>query len=80
MKTKKSQFALHTPAAGNLARPHTQRVAELRSEFKQGIAELRTEFHKGQTALETKLIRWMFVFWAGSTFTILGTMVALLKS
>jgi hypothetical protein len=60
-----------------------QRVAELRSEFKQGIAELRgdlrTEFHKGQAALETKLIRWMFVFWAGSTLTILGTMLALLK-
>ena len=49
-----------------------QRIAELRG-------DLRTEFHKGQAALETKLIRWMFVFWAGSTLTILGTMLALLK-
>ena len=60
-----------------------QRVAELRSELKQEIAslrgDLRTELHVGLAALETKLIRWMFVFWAGSTLTILGTMLALLK-
>jgi hypothetical protein len=49
-----------------------QRIAELRG-------ELRTEFHTGLAALETKLIRWMFVFWAGSTLTILGTMLALLR-
>jgi len=49
-----------------------QRVAELR-------ADLRTEFHTGLAALETKLIRRMFVFWAGSTLTILGTLLALLK-
>jgi hypothetical protein len=71
-----------------------QRLAELRAEFKQGIAELRTEllqeiaglradlrseFHQRQASLETRLIRWMFVFWAGSTLTILGTMLALFK-
>jgi len=67
-----------------------QRVAELRSEFKQAIAvlrqeitvlrgDLRTEFHTGLAALETKLIRWMVVLWAGSTLTILGTMLALFK-
>ncbi len=49
-----------------------QRVAELR-------AELRTEFRTGLAALETMLIRWMFVFWAGSTLTILGAILALLK-
>jgi DNA anti-recombination protein RmuC len=49
-----------------------QRIAELR-------AELRTELHTGLATLETKLIRWMFVFWAGSTLTILGTMLALLQ-
>lgn len=60
-----------------------QRLAEPRSEFKQEIAilggDLRTEFHTGLAALETKLIRWMFVFWAGTTLTIVGTMLALLK-
>ena len=65
-----------------------QRIAELRAEFRQEIArlesslnqslaELRIEFHTGLAALETKLIRWMFVFWAGSTLTILGMMLAL---
>ena len=49
-----------------------QRIAELR-------AEVRIEFHTGLAALETKLVRWMFAFWAGSTLTILGTMLALLK-
>ncbi|UCG85079.1 MAG: hypothetical protein JSW71_14195 [Gemmatimonadota bacterium] len=60
-----------------------QRITELRSELKQQIAELRgelrAELHTGLAGLETKLIRWMFVFWAGSTLTILGTMLALLK-
>ena len=71
-----------------------QRIAELRAEFRQEIArlesslnqsiaelrgELRVEFHTGLAALETKLVRWMFVFWAGSTLTILGTMLALLQ-
>ena len=67
-----------------------QRIAELRAEFRQeiarlesslnqSIAELRIEFHTGLAALETKLIRWMFVFWAGSTLTILGMMLALLR-
>ena len=49
-----------------------QRIAELR-------AEVRIEFHTGLAALETKLVRWMFAFWAGSTLTILGTMLALLQ-
>ncbi len=49
-----------------------QRIAELR-------AEVRIEFHTGLAALETKLVRWMFAFWAGSTLTILGTMLALLR-
>jgi len=60
-----------------------QRIAELRSEFKQEVAalrgDLRAEFHTGLAALETKMIRWMFVFWAGSTLTILGAMIALLR-
>jgi hypothetical protein len=60
-----------------------QRIAELRSEFKQEIAvlrgDLRAEFHTGLASLETKLVRWMFVFWAGSTLTILGAILALMK-
>ena len=53
--------------------------ARFDAKLEQRVAELRTEFRTGLAALETKLIRWMFVFWAGSTLTILGTMLALLK-
>jgi hypothetical protein len=74
------------PGRRAVARGHrrgAQLRPELRSEFKQEIAvlrgDLRTELHTGLAALETKLIRWMFVFWAGSTLTILGTLLALLK-
>ncbi len=39
--------------------------------LEQRIAELRTDL----AHLETKLIRWMFLFWVGT----LGTLIALLK-
>ena len=58
-----------------------QELTELRSQLRQEIAELRgelrAELHTGLAAVETKLIRWMFVFWAGSTVTILGALLAL---
>jgi hypothetical protein len=38
----------------------------------QRTAELRSEFHQEITRLETRLIRWMFVFWVGTV----GTMIA----
>ena len=41
----------------------------------QGLAELRAEFHTTVSSMETRLIRWMFLFWVGT----LGTLVALLK-
>lgn len=34
---------------------------ELRSEFRQGLAEVCSE-----------LIKWMFVFWAGTMLTVVG--------
>ena len=45
--------------------------ARFESRLAQGIAEVRADLAR----LETKVIRWMFVFWAGA----LGTLVALLK-
>ena len=45
-----------------------QRVSELR-------AELTSKFESKLGALETRLIRWMFLFWVGT----LGTVIALLK-
>ncbi len=67
-----------------------QRIAELRAEFKEGLAGLRAEFKSGIAelraefktelseriaGLETRLIRWMFLFWVGT----IGTMIALLR-
>ncbi len=45
-----------------------QRIAELRAEFK-------TELSGRIAGLETRLIRWMFLFWVGT----IGTMIALLR-
>ena len=41
----------------------------------EGLAELRAEFQTRTSAMETRLIRWMFLFWVGT----LGTLIALLK-
>ena len=41
----------------------------------QRIAEVRADLRAAVAQLETKLIRWMFVFWVGT----LGTLIALLK-
>jgi hypothetical protein len=53
--------------------------ARLDAKLEQRTAELPMEFKTGLAALETKLIRWMVVLWAGSTLTILGTMLALFR-
>ncbi len=53
--------------------------ARFDAKLEQRTAELRMEFKTGLAVLETKLIRWMVVLWAGSTLTILGTMLALLN-
>jgi hypothetical protein len=45
-----------------------QRIAELR-------AELTGRFESKLSAVETRLVRWMFLFWVGT----LGTLIALLK-
>ncbi len=56
-----------------------QRIAELRAEFKEGLAGLRAEFKaelsERVAGLETRLVRWMFLFWVGT----IGTMIALLR-
>ena len=41
----------------------------------QRIAEVRADLRTVVAQLETKMIRWMFLFWVGS----LGTLIALLK-
>lgn len=55
-------------------------IAALRGELHGEIGTSRGELRSTLAQMESKLIRWMFVFWAGSTLTILGTMVALLRT
>jgi hypothetical protein len=62
------------------------RIGELDAKWERSFAGLRGEMNAGFAALRAdraeivkETIRWMFVFWAGTTATLLGTMVALLK-
>ena len=45
------------------------------AKLEQRIGELRAEMKE----MRAELIKWMFIFVTGSTFTVLGVMVALLK-
>ncbi|HKC38843.1 MAG TPA: hypothetical protein VKC15_04825 [Gemmatimonadales bacterium] len=45
------------------------------SRLAQCVAEVRADLRTAVAQLETKLIRWMFLFWVGT----LGTLIALLK-
>ena len=49
-----------------------KRVAELRSELQAEISGLRTEMHDGFGTLRSELVKWMFLFWAGTALTVLG--------
>lgn len=49
--------------------------ARFEAKLEQRIAELQGELLASLAGLESRLIRWMFLFWAGT----LGTLVALLK-
>ena len=49
--------------------------ARFDARLEQRIGEVKAEMR----AFEARLTRWMFVFWAGHTVTVVGIMVALLK-
>jgi hypothetical protein len=49
--------------------------ARFDAKLEQRIAELRAEFETRVRSLETRLIRWMFLFWVGTV----GTLIALQK-
>jgi|SRR5438128_10179839 len=64
-----------------------QRLAELRSEFRTGLADLRAEvkaeiaslrgefrgdLQGGLAGLKADLVKWMFLFWAGTALTVIG--------
>jgi hypothetical protein len=49
--------------------------ARFDAKLEQRIVELRSELLQEMARLETRLIRWMFLFWVGTV----GTMIALLR-
>ncbi len=40
---------------------------------------VRVRFAELENRLTSRLLRWMFVFWTGTTITLLGAMFAMLK-
>jgi DNA anti-recombination protein RmuC len=52
-----------------------RRLAELDAKLERRIAELRGEFERRFT----DMIRWMFLFWAGTVIPLAGLMLALAR-
>ena len=52
-----------------------QRIAELRSELRAGLAEQNASLARQRA----DLMKWMFIFWAGTVVPLGGLMVALLR-
>jgi len=56
-----------------------QRFAQADAKLEQRVTELRTEIRVGLQTLETKLIRWMFLFWIGQAATTVGLVFGVVK-
>lgn len=55
------------------------RLAESDVKWERRFAESDIKWEQRLADLRTELIRWLFVFWVGTTVTFLGTTLALLK-
>src|SRR5881394_195506 len=53
---------------------HTE-LGELRGDLTGKVVGLRAELKSKLSAFETRIVRWMFLFWVGTV----GTLIALLK-
>src|SRR5436190_13567538 len=53
---------------------HTE-LGELRGDLTGKVVGLRAELESKLSAFETRIVRWMFLFWVGTV----GTLIALLK-
>jgi hypothetical protein len=75
------------PVTAKLSRKFYDELRELNelnfarfdAKLEQRVAELRRDLDVGLHQLKAELVKWMFLFWAGTTFTVLGVMIALLK-
>jgi hypothetical protein len=53
--------------------------ARFEAKLEQRLAELDAKWDRRLGELKADLLKWMFIFWAGTTFFILGTVIALIK-
>jgi hypothetical protein len=53
--------------------------ARFEAKLEQRLAELDAKWDRRLGELKADLLKWMFIFWAGTTFSILGTVIALIK-
>ena len=49
-----------------------QRSAEIRGEMQAGLAEADARLERRIATLRTDLLRWMFIYWAGSVTATIG--------
>ena len=54
-------------------------IAALRTETQVGFTEIRVGFAELESRLTSRLIRWMFLFWTGTTITLLGVAFAITR-
>ncbi len=54
-------------------------IAALRTEMQVGFTEMRVSFAELESRLTSRLIRWMFLFWTGTTITLLGVAFAITR-
>ncbi|HEX9728598.1 MAG TPA: hypothetical protein VGA37_08845 [Gemmatimonadales bacterium] len=53
--------------------------SDLRETNELNFARFEARLNQGLAELKAELIRWMFVFWAGTTFTVLGVVFAIVR-
>ena len=56
-----------------------QRIGVLEAKLDRGLGELRAEMKQGHAELRAELVRWMFMFWAGTILPLAGLVVWLVR-
>jgi hypothetical protein len=49
-----------------------QRIAEVKAELLQAIAAVEVRLRSDIAARHSDLLKWMFVYWAGTALTVIG--------
>jgi hypothetical protein len=55
-------------------------LGEFRGEVRSALGELRGEMHSGLANQRAELLKWMFLFWAGTVVPLAGLILALQRS